>query len=244
MNTEQTSAVAVNPAYVTPQFDRLQGTICQSPPPDPDQIAVVGINPWDVEHWPNSVIFPHLRQSSATEHHSDSVKSHDSSFPDVKDRNEEANKSPSRFETISDVLLRIKQTRWSRKTTRPEDDIEMADISSSEDTACSNSSTVVDDSSRTLSPATTNSTIYRKEESQSPGTELKLGPAEALDLTTFPATMPEHLQEDLSTNVNTISTAPAVPRFPLPVAHPGPLPNAQHRCSKCNQTFRLPGLLR
>lgn len=265
---EGSSNLEVHPAYVAPQFDRLPGTGIRIPPPDPGQVAIRGINPWDVEHGPNSVIFPHLVECPVPELHGDSIKK-PQRILNVEGSHAEGSRSSNRMETLSDLMKRHKRSRWGGRTADPEDELEMTELpsspfanarphntaspeveleimesSSSEETARSGSSIVADDSSRTLSPATTNSTLSRMDKGKGPARDLELSPTEAMELTTFAATIPEQSHEVLITDIDSVWPAAAIPVISLPVTHGGPSHSTEFRCSKCNQSFRLPGLLK
>lgn len=242
----------MRPAYVAPQFDRLLGIGNGSSPPDPDQIAVRGVNPWDVEHGPNSVIFPHLSKP-LFELHGDGVPAElpgDLTYSrnndqDVQDSPVGGSKSrASRFEAFSSNIKRLKRSRSVRTSASPEVELEMMDISSSEDTAHSNCSTVADHSLRTLSPATTSSTISSVDKGKGPVKDPELFPAEEVEFTSFNVTLPEHPDEDLAMDIDPVSVAAAMALVPPPLMLAIPLRDTEFHCSKCPEVFRLPGLLR
>lgn len=218
------------------------GFIHNQPQLNLNQAAEEDIHPRSVECGPNPGIVPHLTEPSAPNSSGDSLEYFEVD-PALDNKVSECSKTPSRSATPSDILFRTKRSQQDVATASPEVDLEFTEFSRLEDTVNINSPTVAEESSRTWSPATTKSTLSWMDKGQGPARDMQICP-EAVEPTNFVATIPEQSHEELTMNIDSVPPVAVMPIVSLPEPHGGPSHSTELRCSKCNQAFRLPGLLR
>jgi hypothetical protein len=150
-----------------------------------------------------------------------------------------ASEVPRPFVDIAKRLGIFKKPKWMSKTTEVPLELEMSDCLSSEGTTPSNSSISAEESSRTLSPATTISTVSRENE----GKGHEVVPLGIVNVIDFSAFVPHPQQHNLP--MSECEEVPDEVSFTLPTATQGNMSsNFALPCPKCNLTFRTPGQLR
>lgn len=234
------------PAYVKPQLDKIR-LISRSrwkpsdPAPDHRSLASDGVNPWDVELTPNSIIFPHLRDPTVAE--SSTMVDHNLSnlrtfaLP-ASSHVVDSSRSPDAVVhgmIVQDPESPMRERLQTPEQVHPTVEPEMIEVSSS-DTAQSNSSTTEDDTTQTLSSSTTASTTSPVDKGKSPVFDTAIV-GHNLDLTiSIPGYHHPTILAATSPMAETIIEAHSVTHLAYN--------NTHLTCSKCDQAFRTAGLLR
>ncbi|KAH4141523.1 hypothetical protein HBI38_105230 [Parastagonospora nodorum] len=248
------STLNVAPAYFKPQYDKILGSksSCFTPAQGAAKLANGCVNPWDVEHEPNSTIFPHLRETAiAGPSRSVEPDQMANCVPLAVGKGSNTRDS----ELVSPVagLRPFWQPEWIHSCIGSTADIEMSEFPGSEATLPSSSSTATGDTSRVNSPVTgdtsrvdspvtsTSSVSLAKE-----GKGIKIRPGSPVDIVNYAVVTPHDSKIE--------SAASAEFAFPhdIMAASPQGVPPirqtllcnvASHVCEKCDLSFRTRGQL-